>query len=134
MRFFINEEDTLTLASQRELHLTVGGFRKYLERFEEDTIVDIENDRGSINGQIANYSYTEEDEKLCNRAQESFSVSYDTLLSMFMVTLAELQGRRDDPKMTSTLQSWLTGRLELLRDILGESIPEEYWEQMEEFI
>ena len=52
------------------------------------------------------------------------------LLSMLFSRLAELQDGRIktvNPTMTKMLQA----ELNLLWDILGEEVPEEYWEQIE---
>ena len=55
------------------------------------------------------------------------------ILSMLYSRLAELQDGRIktvNPTMTKMLQA----ELNLLWDILGEEVPEEYWEQIEEEI
>ena len=55
------------------------------------------------------------------------------LLQMLYSRLAELQDGRIktvNPTMTKRLQT----ELNLLWDILGEDVPEEYWEQIEEEI
>lgn len=52
------------------------------------------------------------------------------LLEMLYTTLAELQRGILRGNMKARQQS----RLELLYDILGEEIPEEYWEQIEKEI
>ena len=55
------------------------------------------------------------------------------LLQMLYNRLAELQDGRIkavNPTMTKRLQT----ELNLLWDILGEDVPEEYWEQIEEEI
>lgn len=52
------------------------------------------------------------------------------ILSMFFATLAEIQSNT----ATDQLEKYLKIRLELLYDILGEEVPEAYWEQIEEII
>ena len=54
------------------------------------------------------------------------------LLSMLFCTLTELQSGVLDrnPELTVRQQT----RLELLYEILGEEVPEEYWEQIEKEI
>ena len=55
------------------------------------------------------------------------------LLQMLYSRLAELQGGRIkavNPPVAEILQT----ELNLLWDILGEDVPEEYWEQIEEEI
>ena len=54
------------------------------------------------------------------------------LLSMLLLRLAELQhGRiKSNPAMTKQLKI----ELSLLYDILGDEVPEEYWEQIEKEI
>ena len=55
------------------------------------------------------------------------------LLQMLYSRLAELQDgsiKTVNPTMTKRLQT----ELNLLWDILGEEVPEEYWEQIEEEI
>lgn len=54
------------------------------------------------------------------------------LLKMLYITLAELQSGSLDGKPELKVQQQT--RLELLYDILGEDVPEEYWEQIEEQI
>ncbi len=58
----------------------------------------------------------------------------EELLSMLYAILAELQGRKGDPTLTPMMFTRLTAKLELLNDILGDDVPEEYWEQIEELI
>ena len=54
----------------------------------------------------------------------------EEILSELMVTLAELQhGVKEE-----TLENYLKTKLEILYDILGEDVPEEYWEQIEDII
>lgn len=52
------------------------------------------------------------------------------LLKMLYTTLAELQSGTLKGEMKSRQQV----RLELLYDILGEEVPESYWEQIEKEI
>lgn len=52
------------------------------------------------------------------------------LLKMLYTTLAELQSGTLKREMKSRQQV----RLELLYDILGEEVPESYWEQIEKEI
>lgn len=55
------------------------------------------------------------------------------LLQMLYSRLAELQDgkiKQDKPNLTEKLKI----ELALLYDILGEEVPEEYWEQIEEVI
>jgi len=52
------------------------------------------------------------------------------LLSKLFATLAELQSKT----ATGELEKRLRIELELLYDILGEEVPEEYWEQIEKEI
>ena len=55
------------------------------------------------------------------------------LLQMFFSRLAELQDgkiKQDKPNLAEKLKI----ELALLYDILGEEVPEEYWEQIEEVI
>lgn len=54
------------------------------------------------------------------------------LFSMLFSVLAELQSGTLDKK--PELKAWQQTRLELLYDILGEEVPEEYWEQIEKEI
>lgn len=58
------------------------------------------------------------------------------LLQMLFARLAELQDLNKKPITTqnATLVSRLQAELSLLYDILGEEVPEEYWEQIEELI
>ena len=58
------------------------------------------------------------------------------LLQMLFARLAELQDLNKKPITTqnATLVSRLQAELALLYDILGEEVPEEYWEQIEEVI
>lgn len=56
--------------------------------------------------------------------------SKQELLKMLYTTLAELQNGALKGDMKARQQA----RLELLYDILGEEIPEEYWEQIEKEI
>lgn len=58
------------------------------------------------------------------------------LLQMLFARLAELQDLNKKPITTqnATLVSRLQAELALLYDILGEEVPEEYWEQIEELI
>ena len=58
------------------------------------------------------------------------------LLQMLFAKLAELQDLSKKPITTqnATLVSRLQAELALLYDILGEEVPEEYWEQIEEVI
>lgn len=53
--------------------------------------------------------------------------SKQEVLSMLYVTLMELQSRTAGKELTEELKI----KLELLYDILGEEVPEEYWEQIE---
>jgi len=46
-------------------------------------------------------------------------------------TLHELETRETMP---NHLQNYLTTKLSILYDILGEEVPEEYWERIENFI
>ena len=55
------------------------------------------------------------------------------LLQMLYSRLAELQNgkaKQDNPNLAEKLKI----ELALLYDILGEEVPEEYWEQIEEVI
>ena len=55
------------------------------------------------------------------------------LLQMLFSRLAELQDgkvKQDNPNLAEKLKI----ELALLYDILGEEVPEEYWEQIEEVI
>ena len=54
----------------------------------------------------------------------------EELLEMLYSRLAELQGGCASP----TLAEQLKIELSLLYDILGEEVPEEFWEQIEEEI
>ena len=56
----------------------------------------------------------------------------DEILTMLFATLAELQS--GSVKEDSGLWEYLTTKLEVYYDILGEDVPQEYWEQIEEFI
>jgi len=59
--------------------------------------------------------------------------SKEELLQMLYVRLAELQDGRvkvNTPELARNLKT----ELSLLYEILGEDIPEEYWEQIEEEI
>ena len=58
--------------------------------------------------------------------------SKQELLKMLYVILAELQSGTLDRKPELKVQQQT--RLELLYDILGEDVPEEYWEQIEKEI
>jgi hypothetical protein len=53
--------------------------------------------------------------------------SKQELLSKLYAILAELQSRTASEELTKVLKI----QLELLYDILGEDVPEEYWEQIE---
>lgn len=56
--------------------------------------------------------------------------SKEEILSMLYATLNELQnGVKDEG-----LKNYLETKLQVLVDILGEEIPEEYWEQLDEFV
>ena len=52
------------------------------------------------------------------------------ILSMLYNRLAELQDRRIKT-VNPTIAKMLQTELNLLWDILGEDVPEEYWEQIE---
>lgn len=56
--------------------------------------------------------------------------SKQEILSKLFAILAELQSRTANEKLTEVLKI----QLELLYDILGEEVPEEYWEQIEQTI
>lgn len=56
--------------------------------------------------------------------------SKQELLSMLFVTLAELQSKTANENLTEVLKV----KLELLYDILGEDVPEEFWSQIEKEI
>lgn len=58
--------------------------------------------------------------------------SKEEILSMFYATLTELQSGTVEEK--SMLYKYLTEKLGILYDILGDDIPEEYWKQIENFI
>lgn len=51
----------------------------------------------------------------------------EQILSELFVTLAELQSQT----AKGNLEKYLRIKLEILNDILGEEVPEEYWEQIE---
>jgi len=53
--------------------------------------------------------------------------SKQEILSMLFAILAELQTNTANEKVTGMLQT----QLKLLYDILGEEVPEEYWQQIE---
>ena len=54
----------------------------------------------------------------------------EEILSDLMATLSELQhGVKEE-----SLKIYLETKLKILYDILGEDVPEEYWEQIEELI
>jgi len=50
----------------------------------------------------------------------------EQILSELFATLAELQSQT----AKGSLEKFLRIKLEILNDILGEEIPEEYWEQI----
>ena len=56
--------------------------------------------------------------------------SKEEILKDLFVTLAELQ----HGNLNYSLEAYLKTKLEILYDILGEDVPEEYWEQIEEEI
>lgn len=56
--------------------------------------------------------------------------SKEEILSMLYATLNELQNGVKD----KVLKNYLETKLQVLVDILGEEIPEEYWEQLDEFV
>lgn len=58
--------------------------------------------------------------------------SKDEILKMLYVTLAELQGT-SWTEGNKSLEEYLRIKLTVLYDILGEEIPEAYWEQVEEW-
>lgn len=55
--------------------------------------------------------------------------SKEEIMKRLFATLAELQGTT-----TEQVHEKLCIELSVLNDILGDDIPEEYWEQIEEFI
>lgn len=56
--------------------------------------------------------------------------SKQEILIMLYVTLAELQSKTAGKELVEYLKI----RLELLYDILGDDVPEEYWRQIEQEI
>jgi len=52
------------------------------------------------------------------------------ILKDLFVTLAELQSKT----ASENLEKYLKIKLEILYDILGEDVPSEYWEQIEDII
>lgn len=54
--------------------------------------------------------------------------SKEEILSTLFATLHELQNTTP----SDSLKSFLQTRLGVLYDILGDDVPEEYWEQIEE--
>lgn len=56
----------------------------------------------------------------------------DEILKDLYVTLAELQGTHWD-EGNEELQKRLRVKLTVLYEILGEEVPEKYWEQVEEW-
>lgn len=56
--------------------------------------------------------------------------SAEQIRAMFYATLAELQNGVEN----ESIYDGLCAKLSVLYDILGEDIPEEYWEQVEEFV
>ena len=56
--------------------------------------------------------------------------SKEEILSMLYATLNELQ----NGVKGEGLKHYLETKLQVLVDILGEEIPEEYWEQLDEFV
>lgn len=58
--------------------------------------------------------------------------SKDEILKMLYVTLAELQGTSWTEE-NKNLEEYLRIKLTVLYDILGEEVPEEYWEQVEKW-
>ena len=52
------------------------------------------------------------------------------ILKDLFVTLAELQSKT----AAAELEKYLKIKLQILYDILGEDVPAEYWEQIEELI
>lgn len=58
--------------------------------------------------------------------------SKEEILKNLYVTLAELQGTAWGEE-NKDLEKYLRIKLTVLYDILGEEVPEEYWEQVEEW-
>ena len=58
--------------------------------------------------------------------------SKEELLKMLFATLAELQSGTTESN--PGLHIFLLHKLKVLNDILGDDVPEEYWEQIEEQI
>lgn len=56
--------------------------------------------------------------------------SAEQIKAMFYATLAELQNGVEN----EGIYDRLCAKLSVLYDILDEDIPEEYWEQVEEFV
>lgn len=56
--------------------------------------------------------------------------SKEEILKDLFVTLAELQ----NGTANENLEKYLKVKLEVLYDVLGEDVPEEYWDQIEELI
>jgi len=57
--------------------------------------------------------------------------SMQEITSDLFATLHELESRQDTSKH---LYDYLTTRLSVLYDILGDTVPEEYWERIENFV
>lgn len=121
MRFFVNEEYPFSICCE-DLHLSVREFKEYLDRFEEDTIVDFENDHGTVSGRIDKYSYTDDDEKIVKARK------------IFFATFKELQKLRGSPESTPMQFVSLISKLEVLTVILGDIIPKEYREYVKKFV
>lgn len=64
--------------------------------------------------------------------EENSMKSKEEILKDLYATLAELQGTSWNEE-NKDLEKYLRIKLTVLYDILGEEVPEEYWEQVEEW-
>lgn len=65
--------------------------------------------------------------------EEKYMKKKEEILKDLYVTLAELQGTNWTEE-NKGLMEYLKIKLSVLYDILGEEVPEEYWEQIEEWV